>query len=224
MGGRLDRIYLFFAACYLAQGLSGLIYEPVSYLLKDGLGLGPAQSATFVWWMTLPMLVKPVFGLLSDLVPIRHRRRRPHMAAACLLWAASLAALAAYGRPRYGLLLALLILVNVGLVFGDIVCDAVMVEQGQRLGKTGPYQAVQIGVLYATIVATGIGGGWLAAHVETRLVFALAACFPLLALGSVVWLREPQAPSPSSGVGALAAVLRSRRFWAVSAVIFIWSF
>ncbi len=49
-----DRIYLFFAINYFAQGMGGLAYEPVSYYLKDSLGLGPAQAAAFVAWMTLP--------------------------------------------------------------------------------------------------------------------------------------------------------------------------
>lgn len=222
---RLDRIYVFFAVCYLAQGMSGIIYEPLSYLLKDALGLGAAQSASFIWWMTFPMLIKPLFGLLSDLAPLGGRRRKPHMALACLAWGGSLALLAAWRKPGYGTLLALLILVNVGLVTGDVVCDAVMVEQGQREGKTGPYQSVQIGILYATIVVTGLGGGWLAGHVSPRRVFALAAFFPVLALASVPFVREPDAPpAPRAGARALLTCLSSKRFWAVSALIFLWSF
>jgi MFS family permease len=222
---RRDRIYAFFAVCYLAQGMTGIIYEPLSYLLKDSLGLDAARSAAFIWWMTLPMLLKPLFGLLSDLLPVGGRRRRPHMALSCLAWGGSLAALAAWRRPGYGALLALLIVVNIGLVLGDVVCDAVMVEQGQRDGKTGPYQAVQIGILYATIVVTGLGGGWLAGHATARQVFALSALFPLLALASVPFLREPAAPpSPRSGARALLACLSSKRFWAVSGLIFLWSF
>ena len=75
-----DRAYAFFAVNYLAQGLAGLAYEPVSYLLKDGLGLGPAQAAVFVSWMTFPLTVKPLFGLLTDLLPWAGRRRAPHLA------------------------------------------------------------------------------------------------------------------------------------------------
>ena len=39
-----DRIYLFFAVNYFAQGMGGLAYEPVSYYLKDALGLGPSEA------------------------------------------------------------------------------------------------------------------------------------------------------------------------------------
>ncbi|MDE2238104.1 MAG: hypothetical protein KGK30_09460, partial [Elusimicrobia bacterium] len=220
-----DRIYLFFAFCYLAQGMSGIIYEPLAYLLKDVLHLGSAQAAAFVWWMTLPMLIKPVFGVLTDMLPLGGRRRRPHMALACLIWGGALAALAWERRFPYYTLLVLLACVNVGLVLGDIVCDAVMVEQGQLAGKTGPYQAVQIGILYATIVVTGLGGGWLSAHASARQVFALAAVFPALALFSIVWMREPVAPAAARQVRlALGRVAVSRRFWAVAGLIFLWSF
>ena len=47
-----DRLYFFFASVYLAQGLVGVAYEPISFLLKDGLGLGASESASFVAWMT----------------------------------------------------------------------------------------------------------------------------------------------------------------------------
>jgi predicted MFS family arabinose efflux permease len=220
-----ERIRLFFAACYLAQGMSGLVYEPLSYELKDRLSLGPAASAAFIWWMTLPLLLKPLFGLLTDLLPIAGRRRRPHMLLGAGLWAAALACLAAVPPPGYGPLLGLLVAVNCGLVLCDCVCDAVMVEQGKSEGLTGLYQAVQIGTLYGTIVITGAGGGWLAAHASARSVYALSAVFPLLALASIAWLREPSAPPPPrAGAGALLALLGSRRFWLVSGLIFLWSF
>src|SRR5438270_9353396 len=75
----MDRIYLFFALNYLAQGLSGAVYEPISYLLKDGLKLDAGASSVFVFWITLPFLLKPLFGLVTDLLPVGRLRRRPHL-------------------------------------------------------------------------------------------------------------------------------------------------
>ena len=66
-----------------------------------------------------------------------------------------------------------------------------MVERGSERGKTGTYQAVQIGTLYATLILTGLGGGWLAAHARYRTIFLLAAVVPLLAAASAVWIEEP---------------------------------
>lgn len=224
MTGR-DGLLVFFALNYLAQGLGGFVYEPVSFLLKDGLGLGPAESARFVSLMTLPFLLKPLLGAASDLVSVRGLRRRPHLALVAGAATAAWLALAALPTYAYWPLLALLVLVNVGTVGADVVCDGVMVEQGRRTGKTGLYQAVQLAVLYASLVATGLGGGWLAARARPREVFLLAAAVQSLTLASLWWAREDRVASPArAGLRALWALAKDRSFWALGALIFLWSF
>lgn len=224
----MDRAYAFFALNYLAQGLAGLAYEPVSYLLKDGLELGPAQAAAFVSWMTLPLAVKPLFGLLSDLLPWGGRRRAPHLAAAALGTAACWLGLAALGTPPYGAALALLVLINVGTVLCDVVCDGVMVERGGEKGKTALYQSVQIGFLYLALVVTGLGGGWLAAHASYRTAFLIAAAFPVvIALSSrLIEERSDRRPAEAFAAGwsALKAAAGDRRARAVALGIFLFSF
>ncbi|HVE15043.1 MAG TPA: hypothetical protein VNI01_16735, partial [Elusimicrobiota bacterium] len=163
----MDPAYVFFAANYLAQGLIGIAYEPIYYLQKDVLHLGPAQSAAFASAMSFPFLIKPLFGFLVD--PLRGGRARAALlAAAALATSVGWLILAALRGYAYGPTLALLTLVNVGIIVCDVACDAVMVERGQALAKTGVYQAVQIFFLYTTLVATGIGGGWVSAHLSYR--------------------------------------------------------
>ncbi len=223
-----DRAYWFFAVNYLAQGLAGLAYEPVSYMLKDGLGLGPAAAAAFVSWMTFPLTIKPLFGLLTDALPWAGRRRAPHLVATALLTAGAWLALAALGRPSYGAALALLVLVNVGTVLGDVVCDGVMVERGRELGKTASYQATQLGVLYLSLVVSGLGGGWLAAHASYRAAFLVAAAFPLLIAASACWVEERPGAKLSEtaprAAAALRELVRDPRARRVALGIFLFSF
>lgn len=221
----MDPLYVFFALNYFAQGMGGIAYEPISYLLKDGLGLTAAGSANFTFWMTLPFLLKPLYGLVTDLLPIRRYRRRPHIVLVAGLAACSFLALAGLPRYSYGVVLALLVLVNVGTVGADVVCDAVMVEQGSKDGRTGLFQAVQQGVLYASLVVSGLGGGWVAAHLSFSRVFALSAAFPVLIAASAFWAREPAVEGAArAGARGLAEFVRRRSFWALCAVIFLWSF
>lgn len=223
-----DRIYLFFAVNYFAQGMGGLAYEPVSYYLKDALGLGPAQAAVFVAWMTLPLTVKPLFGVLTDFLPWAGKRRAPHLIAVSLLTSLAWLLLAGLKAPHYAAALALLILVNVGFVLSDVVCDGVMVERGKERGKTGLYQAVSIGTLYATLVLTGFGGGWLAQHAPYRWVFVLTACFPLLTALSAGWIDEAGVgdvtETAARGWRGLSGMFRDPKAWAVALGIFLWSF
>lgn len=224
----MDRAYAFFALNYLAQGLAGLAYEPVSYLLKDGLRLGPAESAAFVSWMTLPLALKPLFGLLTDLLPWKGRRRAPHLAASALATSACWLLLAGLGTPGYGAALALLLLVNCGTVLCDVVCDGVMVERGRAAGKTGAYQAAQIGVLYLALVVTGLGGGWLAAHASYRTAFLLAAALPALIASSALLLEDAAAGSAgetaAAGLSALRSLAADPRARRLAAGIFLFSF
>lgn len=228
MTARDRRLYAFFAVVYFAEGMAGLAYEPVDYLLKDVLHLGPAQAAAFIAWMTLPLTLKPLFGLLTDLLPWGGRRRAPHMIAVSAVTAAGWALLAFARGYAYGPTLALLVMVNVGFVLSDIVCDGVMVERGQERGLTGPFQAVQIGTLYATLILTGLGGGWLAAHASYKTIFLLAAAFPAMTALSAAWIDEPPVGSvpetAARGWDGLKALARDRRAWAVMAAIFLWDF
>ena len=225
MRKKIDTIYLFFAINYLAQGMGGLVYEPISYLLKDRLKLSAGESAMFVFWMTLPFLIKPLFGILTDLFPIAGYRRKPHIMVVSAASAVSWFALAAQRHYSYLTLLVFLVTVNVGVVCSDVICDAVMVEQGRESHKTGLYQAVQIGTLYASLVVSGLGGGWLAAHASYRGIFALAALFPLMIFASAFWARERPAEMPQArALRGFTAFLGARRFWLLSLVIFLWSF
>ncbi len=225
---RKDRLLLFFAVNYFAQGMGGLAYEPVSYYLKDALGLGPAQAAGFVAWMTLPLTIKPLFGVLTDFLPWAGKRRRPHLIAVSLLTSLGWLLLAGLKTANYGAALALLILVNVGFVLSDVVCDAVMVERGKERGLTGLYQAVSIGTLYATLIVTGLGGGWLAQHWSYRAIFGLTAAFPALTAMSALWLDESGVgdlkETAARGWAGLAGMFSDGRAWAVALGIFLWSF
>lgn len=223
-----DRLLWFFAINYFAQGMGGIAYEPVSYYLKDALHLGPAQSAAFVAWMTLPLTIKPLFGVLTDFLPWAGKRRRPHLIAVSLVTSAAWLLLSGLQTVNYLAALLLLILVNVGFVMSDVVCDAVMVERGKERGLTGLYQALSIGTLYATLIVTGFGGGWLAQHATFRTIFALSALFPILTGLSALLIDENGVgdvkETATRGWNGLTGMFRDSKAWAVALGIFLWSF
>ena len=225
---RERRLYGFFAVCYFAEGMAGLAYEPVDYLLKDVLHLGPAQAAWFITLMTLPLTIKPVFGILTDMLPWAGRRRKPHMIAFSLIVSVGWLLLAFLRNYSYGSSLAILVFINVGFVLSAVVCSAVMVERGKVSGKTGPYQAVQIGTLYATLILTGLGGGWLVSHASYKAIFLLASIFPLMAAASALWIDEAPAGSVPEAAArswdGIKIFARDPRVWAIAAAIFLWDF
>ncbi len=87
---------------------------------------------------------------------------------------------------------------------------------------------MQIGTLYATLILTGLGGGWLAAHATYKTIFILAAVFPLMAAASALLIDEPPAggvpETAARGWAGLKILVRDPRAWAVAAAIFLWDF
>src|SRR5258705_1729240 len=88
------RLALLFAIVYFAQGMVYLPDQVVSIVFKER-GLTAGQLATFTWVITIPWFIKPVYGLLSDFVPIAGTRRRSYF-----LIMAALATVSAIARSE----------------------------------------------------------------------------------------------------------------------------
>jgi MFS family permease len=232
-GAHLRRLTVFFAVVYAVQGLAepkaGLAAQPIFFLLKDGLRLSAADTATFLALVGVAWNVKPLYGLLSDLVPLAGHRRRSYLVLMTALATAGWLALGTLGRYPYGLTLGLLILTGLGLAFTDVLCDAVMVEEGKPRGLTGRFQAIQWTAIYASSLIAGIGGGYLSAHVPWSHAFLLVAVCPAFSLLASVWaVREPRTAFDRATVRDTLAALRrgiaSGPLWRAAAFLFLWNF
>ena len=79
---------------YFVQGALGLAALARTYFLKDQLGLAPAEQAALMGVSTLPWVIKPVYGFLTDGLPIFGLRRKPYLVIGGLLGASAWASLA----------------------------------------------------------------------------------------------------------------------------------
>jgi len=222
------RLALLFAIVYFAQGMIYLPEQVVAIVFKER-GLTAGQLAAFTWITTIPWFIKPVYGLLSDFVPLFGTRRRSYF-----LIMSSLAALAAVSvslmpGASYTLLATMITVLWLGVGFTDVVTDALMVENGKRVGLTGAFQSVQWGALSAASILVGVGGGYLAERRAFAAAFALVACFPVVSfLMALFVVREPPARPNLEGFGetwsAVRQALGRRDLWAVAGFTFFWAF
>ena len=222
------RLALLFAIVYFAQGMIYLPDQVVAIVFKER-GLTAGQLATFTWIITIPWFIKPVYGLLSDFVPIFGTRRRSYFL--IMSGVAALAAVAVSLMPgaSYAQLATLITLLWLGVGFTDVLTDALMVENGQRVGLTGAFQSVQWGALSAASILVGVGGGYLAEHRAFAAAFALVACFPIVSfLMALLVVREPPARPTLEGFGETKSAVRQalgrRDLWAVAGFTFFWAF
>ncbi len=227
------RLAVFFAAVYFVQGFAepkaGIAAQPIFFLLKDELRLGAAETATFLALVGIAWSVKPLYGLLSDLVPLAGSRRRSYLLATTAMAALGWLVLGLLPGYPYALTLAILALTGLGLAFTDVLCDAVMVEEGKPRGLTGHFQSIQWGAIYTAAVIAGVGGGYLSAYVSYSRTFLLVALFPALSFAASAYaVREARTRFDRATVAttlrALLAGVRSGPLWRAAAFIFLWNF
>uniref|UniRef100_A0A0A0K7D9 Uncharacterized protein n=1 Tax=Cucumis sativus TaxID=3659 RepID=A0A0A0K7D9_CUCSA len=77
------------AMVYFVQGVLGLAKLAVGFYLKDDLHLDPAETAVISGFAALPWLIKPLYGFISDSVPLFGYRRRSYLILSGLLGAFS---------------------------------------------------------------------------------------------------------------------------------------
>lgn len=223
-----------FGAMAFAQGVGepteGLIAQPVMSLLR-GWGRSDSEITDFAALLALPWSLKPLFGLLTDFVPLLGSRRRNYLIASTAAAALGLAAACFLptDRPAPLALLGWLLIPTAAVAFSDVVADALMIEVGAPRGLTGRLQAVQWACMYAATIATGLVGGWLSAHHLERYGFAICAA---LSAGTLVltifFVRDAPTlgarPSWSAARRGLGRLLRARGLLAVAGFLFLFNF
>jgi MFS family permease len=223
------RLALVFAIVYFAQGMWYLPNLPITFLLKDSFGLSAAQTATFFSITVIPWLIKPVYGLISDFVPLFGQRRKSYFLLSSGIAAAMGFTLSMMASYSYWGIAIFFTLMGLGLAFTDVLTDALMVENGQRLGLTGPFQAVQWASISFASILVGIGGGWLAQHKFLSLTFLIATVFPVITLAMAIFvIREPRVQAGEQRFPetwkAIRGAIGLRTLWIVAGFIFFYNF
>ena len=222
------RLALLFGVVYFAQGTWYLPSQAVTITLKER-GLSAGDVATFFAITAVPWMIKPVYGLISDFLPLFGRRRTSYFLLSTSLAAGCGFALSLMHSHPYGWLLALFSAMALGLAFTDVLTDALMVENGKPLGLTGAFQSVQWGAIYAASILVGEAGGYFAEHRDLNSAFLWAAAFPLLSLLMVTrFVKEPRVAGEREAFletwRATRAAFADKTVWLVAAFLLFWTF
>ena len=224
-----QRLAMLFAVVYFSQGMYYVFAQPLTLTLKETLGLSATQVGTFGTITLLPWVIKPVYGLLSDSVPLFGRRRKSYFILTSLLAAMAGFVLAAKETPTYWSLAFLVLLMAFGVAFTDVLTDAMMVENGKPLGLTGAFQSVQWAAINGATILVGFLGGYFAQQRNLHGAVLVAAIFPLVALVmAAVFIREaPAKPGREELREAwhgITSAIGDRTMWVVAGFIFFWTF
>ena len=184
------------ALVYFVQGALGITAIALPLYLQD-LGLSISQIAYLGSLSAFPWFLKIIYGALSDSLPIFGLRRKPYLIISSVLSMCGWLALAM--KPSgFGLLLAILTLVNVGFAATDVITDGLIVEKSNK-ETVGKYQSLAWGFRSAGAVLSGILGGILAQRLPYNFVFAIATLLPFATMIFALFIHEDKLP-PKEGL------------------------
>ncbi len=214
---------------YFVQGILGLARLAVSFFLKDDLGLTPAQVSVMMGIVMVPWMVKPLFGFLSDGLPILGYRRRPYLVLSGLLGTVSWLLLATVVHSAVAATVAIA-LSSLSVAVSDVIVDSLVVERVRKesLGEAGSLQALCWGTSALGGLLTAYFSGFLLEEFSVRTVFIITATFPLIVSLVAGLISESKVETPSNWaiVGQQVKQLRDavtqKAIWLPAAFIFIW--
>src|SRR5947209_13441090 len=191
---------VFFALVYVVEGIGqtgGLIAQPLNYFLKETYGWTPVQVTAYLTILNLPWIIKPVYGIVSDCLPLFGYRRTSYLilanaaAPAAYCWVAQITA------P--GQLIFALLLTAYAMAISSTLCGAILVENGQRFGASDAFVNQQWLWFNIAAMACGFIGGQLIERLTpagalhgAAAVIAVAPLIVVFAGGFLI--REPESP------------------------------
>ncbi len=222
---------------YFVQGILGLARLAVSFFLKDDLGLSPAEVAALTGISALPWTIKPLFGFISDGLPIFGYRRRPYLILSGFLGTISWLALAIFVDNGWQATIVIL-LTSLSVAISDVIVDSLIVERAREesLAASGSLQSLCWGCSALGGLITAYFSGLLLEHFSSNTIFEITATFPLIVSG-VAWLiaeekivqdtqdRETENSQNSlikAQIGQLWGAVKQKTIWLPILFLFIW--
>jgi len=232
--GTIRRLLLFFALVYVVEGLGqivGLISQPLNYYLKEVHGWNPLQVTAFVTLFNLPWIIKPIYGLVSDFLPLFGYRRKSYLVIANI--AATVGYLWVTQLNAPGDLALALMLTAYAMAISSTLCGAVLVENGQRLKESGTFVNQQWLWFNIAAMAAAVAGGQLVQHLTpsnalhaAAAIIAVAPCAVIV--GTILLVPEKKTRIDLAGMKntlrGLVTAFRRRELWIVAMFMFLYYF
>jgi MFS family permease len=233
-GIEIRPLLLFFALVYVVEGLGqigGLIAQPLNYYLKTAQGWTPVQIAAFISLFNLPWIIKPLYGLISDFVPLFGYRRKSYLVLVNAAAIAGFLSVTQLATPS-NLFIALTVTAY-AMAISSTLCGAVLVENGQRLRASGSFVNQQwLWFNIAAMVAALVGGQLvqrLSPEGALHGAAAIIAVAPIAVIAGA-WFLVPERKVSINLQGmkdtfeGLKASFKRRELWLIAGFIFLYSF
>ena len=228
------RLMIFFAIVFAVEGIGqgrvGIILQPLTNFLK-GEGWTALQVTAYFGALNFPWIIKPLYGLVSDLFPLFGYRRTSYLMLANTGAAIAYALVAWLDTPSSFALP--LILTAYALATASTLCGALLAEKGRSLRQSSLFVGQQWLWFYIAIMASAFAGGFLVDHLPASRALKAAALIAALAplavlVAAPLLLREDKTKASREQMRetlrGIAGALRSRTLFLVAAFLFLYAF
>ena len=230
----ISQLLFFFGVVYVVEGLGqvvGLISQPLTYYLKEVHGWTPVQVTAFFTVFNLPWIIKPLYGMVSDFIPLFGYRRKSYLILANIAGTAGYFWVTRLLAPTD--IAFALMLTAYAMAISSTLCGAVLVENGQRLSESGTFVNQQWLWYNIAAMTAAIVGGQLVEQLPPaaalHVAAAIVACAPFAVIGGTIFLiPEKKTRVNLKGMkdtfrGLMTAFDR-RQLWIVAGFIFLYYF
>ncbi len=225
---------LFFAIVYVVEGIGqarvGIIYQPLTHYLKVT-GWTPLEVTAYFAALNFPWIIKPLFGLISDFVPLFGYRRKSYLIVSSICAVGAYAWIARLTEPSEFALL--LVLTSYAMATASTLCGALLAENGQSLRLSSTFVSQQWLWFYIAIMASSYLGGALVERLSAlsalQAAAGIAAVAPIaMILASLFLLDERKVTASGREMRrtfqSIVAASKSAKLYIVALFLFLYSF
>lgn len=221
---------LFFAIAYFGQafGQAQLISLPLTFLSKSA-GHSASETALMFSAFTLPWLLKPLYGMVSDFVPFLGYRRKSYIAVFSLINAVAFCAVPLHHSTAW--LTRTMAISALAMAVSDAAMDGLMVERARKSPEGMRWQSMEWAVFrLSSIVCQGVAG-WLIeqAGVKDALAYACLSSAVLsigVSIAAVTLIKEKKIQVARSAARFrwqdIFSSMKSKKLWIGILVIAVW--
>jgi MFS family permease len=223
---------LFFGLVYVVEGIGqtgGLIAQPLNYYLKQTFGWSPVQVSAYLTILNLPWIIKPIYGIFSDFLPLFGYRRKAYLVISNAAATAAYWSITQITAPSE--LVFILLLTAYAMAISSTLCGAILVENGQRLGASDTFVNQQWLWFNIAALASGFIGGQLVERLSSVAALHSAAAIigvaPLAVVFSTGFLIDESKsridlPEMRRTFAGLLAAFTQKELWFVAVFLFLY--
>ncbi|KAK1274757.1 putative folate-biopterin transporter 6 [Acorus gramineus] len=168
----------------LGQGFAGSFFRVVSdYYWKDVQKLQPSAVQMFMGFYYIPWIMKPIWGLLTDVFPMYGYRRRPYFIISGVVGTVAALVLATHGGLTVAAALVCMVGMTGAMAVADVTIDACVAANSVEK----PALAADMQSLCMFSSSAGALAGYSSSGLLVRLLGAQGA-LGVIALAASVWI------------------------------------